>query len=558
MSLHWTIVLTLVMVGGYVLILTYLLVDRPLTYSTSTSPSPSPSPAPSPSAEPVTVAVTVSVPDPGTEPSKALPDDILYFSAENGGGMFTNRSTGGFLPNVLTAAYSTAVGTMYDVGSAALVWGQRNTPGNTPTLETKAFGDYIVFPSTSVPMELPNSETMASIATDVENFQWSLQAKVFFQAAAMGSSSVIITSNRLGNSATTGFSLRKNNTNQIQLFVNKGSSGNAVISTTHSFVVSSETEVNISISTSGVGSGTGAITVNGATENFDIATGTTADSDFPIQIGGQLNDGESLGISELIFRIRELTAQDIADFELKTVVTDFYRCPPRLRWKFDLSEQKNLFSDDLRTTVIAGDGSTVEAMNSSNPDASGKLQRHADSTGTNAITWDNLALTYLGIETTNAQMMTFSQDLISELTGAQVVFVKATNLDSAAGSHVFTGGSYVALTGEDYVGAFSDPYAVFHAADGTPDAVLATTKTNITEEVFAIRRIGSTMNIINQNMAQETKEVTSAFTIAGMGNSGGGIPVAWNMHGSIFQMAVYQGRMTDDEIRFVINQMKEV
>jgi hypothetical protein len=208
--------------------------------------------------------------------------------------------------------------------------------------------------------------------------------------------------------------------------------------------------------------------------------------------------------------------------------------------------------------VIAGEGSDVEAMNSSNPDASGKLQRHADSTGNSDITWDNMGLTYLGLDAENAQMMTFSQNLIPELAGAQIVFFKATNLDSSDGSHVFSGGSYVALTGEDYDGAFSSPYAVFHASDGTPDAVLATTETNITNEVFAIRRIASTMTIMNQNMVQETKEgVTSAFTIAGMGNSGGGIPAAWNMHGSIFEIAVYQGRMTDDEILFVIQQMKE-
>jgi hypothetical protein len=492
----------------------------------------------------------------------ALPPEGVYLdiAAYRFGDQLQEAGVPGTVPRTFVDAIGQPAGLMYDRGSSVLAM---RSSTNRPTIE--AFGDIdAAWDFTGASKSgitysyLPLSLNPFSFLHGIDN-SYSLRATCGFPVGSNGNNITILTTNGVGNSTTIGFTLRKSSANAIQVIAQRGTSGVSKYFYTHTEPILDNDVARIVLNINGTGVGAGSLTVNGVTETFDVTTGVDSlpSPNNGIIIGGALlASPDDILIQDVKITSDLMTTQEISDYMAARPEVSLDPFPPVSKLRFNALDTDFVLNSGGSP---ANDGEEVAQLRNQIPNLlDATAWRFQNPTGgerpsfQEAIQNGENALQYDG---SNDELVN-DQSLIPEKGGVYALFVCQFNQDSADGSHVMSGEDYIAITGEDYVGAFSVPYGVAHFDTQVPTVVGTDINNNV--EAYCLKRVGESLTMFNANGERDDQSDNIPFDLDNMGRpSGGGGFVNWWMDGLVFHVERIVGIVSDEDCIAYTKQLRD-
>jgi hypothetical protein len=492
-----------------------------------------------------------------------LPPDGVYLDirATRFGDQLQETGLPGSVPRTPVTSLSQPVGLIYDRGSnvLALTSGSANKPN------VEAFGALAAAWNLSSPASAITYNFQTGAANPFRFFHgvdnsYSMRMKIGLPAGSDGVNKTIITTNGAGNSTTTGILFRKGSGNTIQAFCQRGTSGTSKFGITHSEVVNDNDVVSIVLQIDGTGPAAGSLTVNGVTETFEVLTGVDSapSPNNGIVIGGSTAAvSDEIYLQDLFISQTLMSPAEISAYTSTIFLIDASDMPPVARMRYNAEDTSfALNASDLP----ASEGEEVKTLLNQisnlfpvdvwqfeNTSAGERpVMRIASQAGENILEYDG----------SNDELIA-QRSIIPHTGGNWSMFFVAFNQDSADGSHVMSGTLYFAFTGEDYVGAFSEPYGVAHFAV-QPPAVLATDTAN-NVEAYCLKRQGTTVKLFNANGDVDEKTgVIEAFDLENIGRpSGGGGFLNWWLDGLLCHIEQIVGVLPDEDCIKYTKQLRD-
>jgi len=215
---------------------------------------------------------------------------------------------------------------------------------------------------------------------------------------------------------------------------------------------------------------------------------------------------------------------------------------------FDFNDAAKLFSDNGVTPVV--DNDPIYRVNNSVVLNFGSGNKYlTNTTLANRPLYKAAQINGLGIAFFDGVNDYFNFNIATERGGSFVFFLVFKNTDNTYGSHLLKSAAadcYVPLTGDDYVGSFTNPYAVVHhTVDVGGESVAIEIPPANEYSVVAFRRYSDSTTIFNGTSSSEiTTPLQLSFYQIGTANYAN-----WEADGNYARIIKYNGYMTDAQIQ---------
>ena len=362
---------------------------------------------------------------------------------------------------------------------------------------------------------------------------------------------------------TTGYGMNIEvlNNEKISIYCCYGSAGNYkfLYSTTATLTAAGGWKYVI-IEINDNGATAGSINLGGTTETFtvnNVGSNTLTTTDY--KLCAATNSGLKFGgyFDNLLVMNRLMTAQEKIDFIAYNPSrnSDVFIVKER---HFDFNDTTKLWTDTAETTNVSANGQSIASITDKTDVNFGQTWKRALQTtaGLRAIYSTNIINGYSCIEFDGVDN-TYTMSNFVDRGGAYTWFIVFKNRDVSYGSHILTGSAsvYFGVTGDDYVGEFSDPYIYCHHDIGPGLSVTLRLDDRVDNQwnVFALSRVGDQTTIYNTTTKSSITQ-TDQLRFYTFGGSLAGAD--WFTDGYFSEVIKYNGYLTDQQIYDKISILK--